>query len=461
MTTDSAKSLNEDSAPGSEHVDKSDPTAAGPAPPASPGAARRLSRQADFNRLWLGQAVSAFGSQVTTLALPLTAVLYLHATAFQMGLMTAAREVAFLGPMLIFGVLVDRMRRKPLMIGTDLGLAGVIALVPVLAWTGTLAMPVLYLVALVAGCLASVFGLAYIAYLPSIVDSEVLLAGNSRLQATDSVSDVAGPGLAGVLIQLFSAPGALLADAASFLFSATMVASIRKHEPLPERDPEAADERWLGGVGRDIRSGLSFTFGHPVLRSLAVADAIFNFFAQLMLTLFVLYATRHSHLSASQIGVVYAAFGVGGVVAATTLGRTVARLGYGRLLLTGYLVGALAIAGTPFVSGSALVQTVLYALLFCAAGCGVIALNIAMMTLRQVATPTSAQGRVTAAFGFLIGALIPVSAILAGVLGERLGLRATLFVAAAGVPVSVLWLIFSPVRKLRTLEDLRMAVVAK
>jgi MFS family permease len=142
------------------------------------------------------------------------------------------------------------------------------------------------------------------------------------------------------------------------------------------------------------------------------------------------------------------------VVAATTLGRAVARLGYGRLLLAGYAVGALAVAGIPFVSGSAGMQAILYALLFFTAGCGIIALNIATMTLRQVATPASAQGRVTVAYGFLIGALIPVSAILAGVLGERLGLRATLFVAAAGVPVSMLWLIFSPVRKLRTLDDL-------
>jgi MFS family permease len=399
--------------------------------------------------------VSAFGSQVTVLALPLTAVLYLHATAFQMGLLNGASELAFLGPMLVFGVLVDRMRRKPLMIGTDLGRAGLIAGVPILAWTGTLAMPVLYVVALVVGCLTSVFSLAYHAYLPTIVDSEVLLAGNSRLQATESVSQVAGPGVAGALIQLLRAPFALLVDAVSFLFSATMLASIRQHEPAPERAPAADGERWLRGVRRDIRSGLSFTFGHPVLRPLAAADATFNFFAQLMLTLFVLYAVRVSHMSASQIGVVFAAFGVGGVVAATALGRVVARLGYGRLLLAGYVVGALAITGLPFVTGSALVRTVLYVLLFFIAGCGIIALNIVTMTLRQVATPNAVQGRVTAAYGFLIGALIPVAAVVAGVLGGQVGLRATLFIAAAGVPASVLWLVFSPARRLRTAEELQ------
>jgi MFS family permease len=234
-------------------ADGNDTAVAGrPAPP-QPEAGRRLSRHGDFNRLWLGEAVSAFGSQVTVLALPLTAVLYLHATAFQMGLLNGAGELAFLGPMLVFGVLVDRMRRKPLMIGTNLGRAGLIALVPILAWAGTLAMPVLYAVALVVGCLTSVFSLAYQAYLPTIVDSEVLLAGNSRLQATESVSQVAGPGVAGVLIQLLRAPFALLVDTVPFLFSATMLASIRQHEPAPGRAPAACLAGARRAVGFPIR----------------------------------------------------------------------------------------------------------------------------------------------------------------------------------------------------------------
>jgi len=127
----------------------------------------------------------------------------------------------------------------------------------------------------------------------------------------------------------------------------------------------------------------------------------------------------------------------------------------GQLLLAGYQAGALAITGLPFVTGPAAVRAVLYVLLFFAAGCGIIALNIVTMTLRQVATPNAMQGRVTAAYGFLIGALIPVSAVVAGVLGDQLGLRATLFVAAVGVPLSVLWLVFSPVRRLRTTGELQ------
>lgn len=416
-------------------------------------AAGRSPRLSDFSRLWVGQGVSSLGSQVTTLAVPLTAVLYLHVTAFQMGLLAALREVGFLAPMLVLGAMVDQMRRRPLMIGADLGRTVLIALIPLLAWVGVLDMPVLYLVGIAAGSLASVFILAYQAYLPSLVDQEALLSSNSKLQATSSVSDVAGPGLAGVLVQIMGAPYALLVDAGTFLFSAVMVSAIRKPEPAAGRRETQA--HWLRAIFDDIWSGLSFTFRHSILRPLAVADAAFNFFATLMLTLFVLYAVRSAHLSASQIGIVFAAFGIGGVIASAAVGRVAAKIGYGWLLLTGYLVGGLSILSIPFVAGTPLLRTVLYGIVFFIAGCGIIALNIAEMTMKQVVTPNSAQGRVSAGFGFIIGALVPFSALLAGILGASIGLRVTLFIAGAGALSSVLWLAPSPVRRMRSLDDLK------
>ena len=425
--------------------------AAGMASTAAP--AGRAARFGDFSRLWLGQAVSAVGSQVTTVALPLTAVLYLHATAIQMGVLGALREVGFLAPMLLFGAMVDRMRRRPLMIGSDLGRTVLIAVIPLLAWAGALAMPVLYVVGIAAGCLAAVFMLAYQAYLPGLVGDEALLSSNSKLQATSSVSDVAGPGLAGLLVQIMGAPFALLVDAVSFLFSAALNASIRRPETAVHR-PER-HEHWLRAMAADIGSGISFTFRHHVLRPLVVADASFNFFAQLMLTLYVLYAVRSAHLSASEIGIVFAAFGIGGVAAAAAIGRVAARIGYGRLLLAGYLIGGLSILAIPLVGGAPMLRTALYGLAFLLAGCGIVALNIAEMTMRQIVTPDSAQGRVSAGFNFLIGALVPVSALIAGVLGTWAGLRVTLFIAGAGVLTSVLWLAPSSIRRLRTLDDLR------
>jgi MFS family permease len=411
-------------------------------------------RRRDFNRLWLGQSISAFGTQVTTLALPLTAVLYLHATATQIGLLGAARELPVLGLMLFFGVVVDRMRRRPLMIGADLGRAVAIGTVPILAWLGHLHMSELYLVALVVGCLAVVFSLAYQAYLPTLVGPDRLLAGNSRLQSTQSLSDVAGPGLAGLLVQLVRAPFALLADALSFLVSAWSVAVIRTPEPAVEHEPAAADGGLARRVFADILDGLRFTITHALLRSIAGAAAVFNVFASIMLTIFVVYAARVSHMSASEIGAVFAGFGVGGLVAATLLDRALSRVGPGRLLLGGYVIGAAAIVSLPFVGGSATTRTIIFAAVFFIAGCAIVAANIVEMTIRQAATPNAVQGRVAAGFGFLIGALTPIAAVVAGVLGDHIGLRATLFVASAGVPLSLPWIMFSKLRRIESLDHL-------
>jgi MFS family permease len=418
-----------------------------PRPPAS------LWRHADFSKLWFGQAVSGLGSQVTVLALPLTAVLYLKASAIQVGWMTSAAEFAFFGPALFFGVMVDRMRRRPVMVGADISRAAVLALVPILAWTGSLSMWMLYVIALTHSCLTVIFELAYRSYLPSLITAEHLLVGNSRLQATDSISQVAGPGLGGALVQLMRAPSALLIDAGSFLVSAASVLSIRAHEPAVRRDPDSSDGV-RGGVLREIGSGLRFILRHPVLRSLAGAGATFNFFSQIQLTLLVLYAAREMHLSAGEIGIVYAGFGVGGVLAATTLGRALAWFGYGRLLVLGYVMGALGIIGLPFVAGSASAATSQFVGLYFLAGSGIVALNIVSMTLRQVATPSNLQARVNASFRVSISGLMPVSAVIAGILGDHLGLRIALFIAAGGMPLSVSWVALSPARAVTTLAQL-------
>jgi predicted MFS family arabinose efflux permease len=270
---------------------------------------------------------------------------------------------------------------------------------------------------------------------------------------------VGGPALSGALVDLLGAPFALLADAGSFVVSVASLLWIRAREPLPDggrRRSAPAGRRGAGarGVIGEIRAGLGFIYRHPVLRSLAGSAGTFNFFSQLQLTLFVLYAARDMHLRAGAIGLVLACFGVGGVAAAATVGRVIARLGYGRTLLAGYALAALAILGIPLVPGPATTSTVVFTGVYFMAGYGIVATNIAMTTLRQIATPASLQGRVNASFRFAIGALMPFSALLAGLLGERLGLRATLFITAAGMPISVVWIAFSPTRKVGAAEEL-------
>jgi len=421
----------------------------GPGRPRPPGSLRG---HADFSKLWFGQAVSSAGSQITLLALPLTAVLYLHASPGQVGLLTAAGLAAYCGPSLLFGVLADRMRRRPLMIVADAGRSVMLAVVPALAWLHALDMPVMYAVAFIEGALSVVFQVAYRSYLPGLVGPEALLEGNSKLQATQSVAQVGGPGLSGVLVGLLGAPFALLADAGSFVVSVVSLLWIRVEEPEPERT--VGRPAGARGVLSEIQAGLGFIYRSPVLRALAGSAGLFNFFSQIQLTIYLLYAARVKHMSAGEIGIIVACFGVGGVVASVTVRRGLARLGYGRTLLAGYAVAALAILGIPLVPGSPALSTELFTGVYFLAGYGIVASSIAMTTLLQVATPSALQGRVNASFWFAVSALMPFSALLAGLLGGQLGLRATLFVTAAGMPLSVVWIAFSPTRRVGAAEEL-------
>ncbi|MCM4083102.1 MFS transporter [Paractinoplanes hotanensis] len=411
-----------------------------------------LARHGDFNKLWLGQAISAFGSEITTLALPLTAIIYLQASATQLGIMSMLRELAFLGPMLFFGVLVDRMRRRPLMVTADLGRFLLIGMIPVLAFLDSLTMIALYVAAFGIGCLSVIFDLAYRSYLPGIVSREQLMAGNSRLQATDSLSQITGPGLAGVLVQLMRAPFALAVDAVSFLVSAVSIMAVRKKEPPIERAPEDLGRGWRG-VFADIGAGLKITLRHPVIRALAGNSATFNFFSVLMLTLFVLYATREFNLSPAALGAIFAAFGVGGLLGAMSLGTLLGKLGYGRLLIFVYILAVVPIMAIPVVDGPPLVAGILFGVIHFIVGFGIVGSNIAEMTLRQLIVPQNILGRVNASFRFLIGGLVPIAALIAGLLGDGIGLRATLVVTAVGIPLSLVWLIASPIPRLRTVED--------
>lgn len=418
--------------------------------------AQSLWRHADFNKLWLGQGISSVGTQVTLLALPLTAVLYLHASTTQVGLLSAADLLAYSGPGLLFGVLADRMRRRPLMIAADMGRTLVIALIPVLAWTKSLSMPVMYAVALTQGFLTVIFDVSYRSYLPGLVGKDALLAGNSRLQGTDSVAQVAGPGLSGTLMELLGAPFALLVDAGSFVASWASLLLIRTPEPPPQRDP-AGEQRGVGPVVSEIRTGLNFIYRSPVLRAVAGSAGLFNFFSQLQITLFLVYAPRVKHIPAGGVGLIFVCLGLGGVIGSFTVTRLVTRFGYGPMLLTGYAVGAAMVLCIALVPGSPAVATAIYTGVYFICGYGIVTVKTAMMSLCQIAAPGPLQGRVNASFRFAIMALMPLSAVLAGLLGQHVGLRPTLFICSAGMPLSVIWIGLSPARKVHAAEEITQA----
>jgi len=403
-----------------------------------------LWRHADFRRLWLGETVSAFGSQITVLALPLAAVIALHATAAEMGFLTAAQRLPFLVFGLAAGVWVDRRRRRPLMIAADLGRAVVLALVPLAALCGLLRMELLYAVAFLTGALTLVFDVAYVAYLPSLVPRDRLVEGNSKLAASDAAAQAAGPGIAGLLVGLVTAPIAVAADAASFAVSAVCLLRIQAQEPAPPRRPAG----WLH-TRRDVAEGLRAVFGDPMLRGITGCGVTTSFAGYAFLAIYVLYMARHLGLSAATIGLVLASGGVGSLGGALLADRTRRRFGIGPATIVAQAV--FSVGGLP-VPLAILVPHVAVPMLVASEAIqwGALAVyDINALTLRQTIVPDRLQGRATATMRVLTTGSAALGGLGGGVLGERLGLGPTLFVSVIGMGLAVLWVARPAIWRLR------------
>ena len=403
----------------------------------------RLWHNRAFLMLWVGQTVSLLGSQVTALALPLTAVLVLHADAAQLGLLGALQTAPFLPAGLAAGVLADRVRRRPVLVAADTARAFLLASIP-LAWSlGALHLRQLYVVGLLAGTLRMFFNVAYSAYLPSLVARERLVEGNSKLGLSASVAEVAGPGLAGALVALATAPVAIVVDAASFLASALSLALIR----TPEAAPRAPDER--SGVWRELREGLALIWRHASLRAITGYSLLMNLFFQAIQAIFVLYVARDLRLSPALFGVILMASSVGSLLGALLVPVLTRRIGPGPALLVGagcYGVGALAI---PLATRPPLQALGVLLPAWGLIGVGNGLSNIVSVSLKQLMIPDRLLGRASAS-GMAVGwGAAPLGALLGGALGQALGLRAALLLAALGTLSGVLWLACSPLRTLR------------
>ena len=242
----------------------------------APGS-RGLWHHPAFLKLWAASAISDVGSQISALALPLIAALTLGATPWQMGLLSAAGAAPILFVGLFAGVWVDRLRRRPLLIAMDIGRAATLLTIPLASALGLLRIEILYIVALLVGALSVLFSVAHLSFIPTLVERERLVEGNSKLQTTTSVAQVAGPGLGGVLVGLLGAAFAVIIDALSFLASALLIVGIRVKEP----SRPASDER--GGVVAEIGEGLRIVVTHRILRVLAGCSATINLFGRMFL----------------------------------------------------------------------------------------------------------------------------------------------------------------------------------
>jgi len=398
----------------------------------------------DFVRLWAGQTVSLFGSEITELALPLTAVLVLRATPFEMAALVAAQTAPELLVGLFAGAWVDRLRRRPLMVAADLGRALALVSVPVAALAGWLTMQQLYAVGFVVGTLSVLFSVSYEAALPSLVGKGQLLAANSRLEASRSLAQVAGPGLAGVLVQVVTAPVVLLIDAVSFVVSAASIRMIRTHEPVPPaREPGQR-------IWREIGEGLRALAGHRLLRPMAICSGLLNGFGGLHGAVVLLFLVDYLGLQPATIGGLRALGSVWWLPGALLAGYVVRQIGQGLTVVLG--AALVVIAGLALVAAGAFPA---YAVPILIAG-GVATgfanplYNITGGSLKQAVTPDRLLGRVSASMSAIGVGLSPLGALLGGYLGQTIGLWPTLIVASAGQSLAVLTLLLSPMSSVRS-----------
>ena len=404
-----------------------------------------LWRHADFLRLWSAQTISQFGSQISGLALPLVAILLLDASAFEVAALGVVEFLPFALFTLPAGAWVDRLRRRPILVISDWGRAAALATVPLAYLFDALTLTQLYVVGFAVGVFTVFFDVSYQSYLPSLVRREQLTDANGKLEVSRSAAQTAGPGVAGGLVSLLTAPYAILADSLSFVASALFVTRIEREELLPDADAER------GRLRAEISDGLRFVLRHPILRWNLVYVGIANFFGNVMFSIFLVYAVRDLGLSAATIGLIGSLGNVGLVGGALVASRLASRFGAGPVLIATAAASGWSLLLIPLASGDLAIP------LLVASGLGfgfcVVVYNVTGISLMQAITPDRMLGRMNASRRFIVWGVIPLGMLLGGVLGSSLGLRETLWVGAIGNSLAFVPLLASPMWSIKTIAD--------
>ncbi|HEX4197044.1 MAG TPA: MFS transporter [Caulobacteraceae bacterium] len=402
-----------------------------------------LWRQGDFLKLWAAQSVSDFGARITREGLPLAAVLTIRATPAQLGLLAALT----LGPSLVVGLtaggLVDRSRRRAILIVTDLLRALVLASVPLAAFLHWLSMGQLYLAAFVVGAASVLFDIADHAYLPGLIDRALLVDANAKLGVTESVAEMGGPALAGILVQALTAPIAIAVNAATYLVSAVFLAGIRS--PEPRLEPPAIRP----SLGADLAAGCAAVMSQPLLRPIFITSLVQALFGAFFQSLYVVFAIRVLGLTPAVLGLTIAMGGVGALGGALVFPALSRRMGFGPAIIVSALVSA---ASALLIPLAGTVKPLAVALLVAAQLLGDsfgVAMLIGIKSLQQTVLPPRLLGRVGAFMRAATGAASIVGAIAGGLLAGPLGMGGTLFLGAAGILAALVWMIASPLRSLR------------
>jgi MFS family permease len=409
-----------------------------------------LWRHGDFLRLWSAETISAFGSQVSALALPFVAISILDASAFEVAALTAVELLPFMLFSLPAGVWVDRLLRRPILIVADLGRAVALATIPLAYGLEILTIWQLYAVGFLVGSFTVFFDVAYQSYLPSLVERDQLAEGNSKLEVSRSGAQIGGPGIAGVLIGALTAPVAVALDAVSFAASALFVSRIRRREVVERATTASRSMR------REIAEGLRFVLSHPFMRPSLIYVAISNFFTNGLFAIFLVYAVRELDLSAARVGLIFSIGNVGFLVGALGSAGVARRLGIGPTI-----VGAAALANWGFLliplAPASRPEPFIAASLFIFGVCAV-TVNVVGISLSQAVTPDRLLGRMTASRRFVVFGVMPLGSLTAGALASLLGLHPAIWVCAVGASVAFVPMLLSPVRSVRTLDDAEQAL---
>jgi Na+/melibiose symporter-like transporter len=408
-----------------------------------PTRARGVLGNPDFAKLFAGETISQIGSQVTQFTMPLVAIITLNATAFQVGILNALKFVPVIVIALFAGVWLDRRRRRPIMIMCAFGNAILIGLVPIASVTGFLSIGLLYVVITLAGSLTVIFDVGALSFVPFLVDRDHLTESNSKLQASTAFAGIAGPGIAGFIVGLITAPITLSVDAVSYLFSAAGMLAITKREPVPER---LADKP---SIRASLGEGFRAVYGTKLLRILLGQSATLNIGFGMVSTIFTLYGIRVLGFSPDKLGIAIGSLAAGALCGSLLAARIERLIGLPRTLSFA-IVGVCASPLLLLIPRNAdLLSLVLAMAAWLGHGFGISVWNVNTITLRQVLTPMRVLGRMNATYRMVLFGALPVGAFVAGLLGSALGLRHAILISVLALTTPMLWLAFSPVFRLK------------
>ncbi len=414
--------------------------------PAQAPPRQSLLRHGDFLKLWTAETISQFGTQVSLLAIPLLAVLLLDATPFEVALLGTIEFLPFVLFSLPAGAWVDRLRRRPILIAGDIGRAVSLLSIPIAYELGGLSIWQLYLVGFINGTLTVFFDVAYQSYLPSLVERDQLVEGNSKLEISRTIAQTAGPALAGGLIGIVTAPLAIIADAISFAGSALFVFGIRKREPAPDRHVDEHGQP-RAGLRQEVAQGLRFVLGNPYLSKIAASTGTSNLFTNIAFSTLIVYLVRDLGLEPAQIGLVFGIGNIGAIVGAFSANRVAQAFGVGPTIVGSMFVSAPAVllvaiapkaVAIPFLIASGALM-----------GWSAVVYNVNQVSFRQAIAPPRMQGRMNATMRFIVWGTIPLGGIIGGIVANSLGVHVAIWIGALGSFTAFLWVFFSPVRTLR------------